>query len=179
MATPWNHIIQFLTGDYHRIVSIKANPKKSDIPVIFLTALSDIEDEQHGLEIGAVDYITKPIKPSVLVSKVNSLLRRIPIVEAESLVFQAGDIIIDREKYLVVIDGKEIQLARKEFELLSILATKPGRVFTREEILNRVWDDDVVVGERTIDVHIRKIREKTGTDHIKTIKGVGYKFDAR
>ncbi len=158
---------------------LKRYPELKDTIIVFFTARSEDFTQILGLDAGADDYITKPIKPSVLVSKVNSLLRRIPIVEAESLVFQAGDIIIDREKYLVVIDGKEIQLARKEFELLSILATKPGRVFTREEILNRVWDDDVVVGERTIDVHIRKIREKTGTDHIKTIKGVGYKFDAR
>ena len=132
-----------------------------------------------GLDAGADDYITKPIKPSVLISKVNSLLRRFPIPEEETKVFQAGDITIDRERYLIVIDGIEIQLARKEFELLDMLANRPGKIFSREDILMRVWDDDVVVGERTIDVHIRKIREKTGTDHIKTIKGVGYKFDPR
>ncbi|MFZ4546099.1 MAG: response regulator transcription factor [Bacteroidales bacterium] len=158
---------------------LKRYPELKDTIIVFFTARSEDFTQILGLDAGADDYITKPIKPSVLVSKVNSLLRRIPVVEEESTVFQAGDIIIDREKYVVIIDGKEIQLARKEFELLSILATKPGRVFTREEILNRVWDDDVVVGERTIDVHIRKIREKTATDHIKTIKGVGYKFDSR
>jgi two-component system alkaline phosphatase synthesis response regulator PhoP len=158
---------------------LKRYPELKDTIIVFFTARSEDFTQILGLDAGADDYITKPIKPSVLVSKVNSLLRRIPVIEEESMVFQAGDIIIDREKYMVIIDGKEIQLARKEFELLSILATKPGRVFTREEILNRVWDDDVVVGERTIDVHIRKIREKTGTDHIKTIKGVGYKFDSR
>jgi two-component system alkaline phosphatase synthesis response regulator PhoP len=158
---------------------LKRYPELKDTIIVFFTARSEDFTQILGLDAGADDYITKPIKPSVLVSKVNSLLRRIPVVEEESMVFQAGDIIIDREKYVVIIDGKEIQLARKEFELLSILATKPGRVFTREEILSRVWDDDVVVGERTIDVHIRKIREKTGTDHIKTIKGVGYKFDSR
>ena len=158
---------------------LKRYPELKDTIIVFFTARSEDFTQILGLDAGADDYITKPIKPSVLVSKVNSLLRRIPVVEEESMVFQAGDIIIDREKYVVIIDGKEIQLARKEFELLSILATKPGRVFTREEILSRVWDDDVVVGERTIDVHIRKIREKTATDHIKTIKGVGYKFDSR
>ncbi len=158
---------------------LKRYPELKDTIIVFFTARSEDFTQILGLDAGADDYITKPIKPSVLVSKVNSLLRRIPVVEEESMVFQAGDIIIDREKYVVIIDGKEIQLARKEFELLSILASKPGRVFTREEILNRVWDDDVVVGERTIDVHIRKIREKTATDHIKTIKGVGYKFDSR
>jgi two-component system alkaline phosphatase synthesis response regulator PhoP len=158
---------------------LKRYPELKETIIVFFTARSEDFTQILGLDAGADDYITKPIKPSVLVSKVNSLLRRIPVIEEESMVFQAGDIIIDREKYIVIIDGKEIQLARKEFELLSILAAKPGRVFTREEILNRVWDDDVVVGERTIDVHIRKIREKTATDHIKTIKGVGYKFDSR
>lgn len=150
-----------------------------DTIIVFFTARSEDFTQILGLDAGADDYITKPIKPSVLISKVNSLLRRIPILVEESKVFQAGDITIDRERYLIMIEGNEIQLARKEFELLSMLATKPGKVFTREDILTRVWDDDVVVGERTIDVHIRKIREKTGTDHIKTIKGVGYKFDAR
>ncbi len=158
---------------------LKRFPELKDTIIVFFTARSEDFTQILGLDAGADDYITKPIKPSVLISKVNSLLRRIPVQEADSTVFQAGDITIDREKYLVTIEGKEIQLARKEFELLSILAAKPGKVFTREDILMRVWDDDVVVGERTIDVHIRKIREKTGTDHIKTIKGVGYKFDPR
>ncbi len=158
---------------------LKRFPELKDTIIVFFTARSEDFTQILGLDAGADDYITKPIKPSVLISKVNSLLRRIPVVEEESKVFQAGDITIDRERYLITIEGKEIQLARKEFELLNILAAKPGKVFTREDILMRVWDDDVVVGERTIDVHIRKIREKTGTDHIKTIKGVGYKFDPR
>lgn len=158
---------------------LKRFPELKDTIIVFFTARSEDFTQILGLDAGADDYITKPIKPSVLISKVNSLLRRIPVQEEESKVFQAGDITIDRERYLITIDGNEIQLARKEFELLSMLAAKPGKVFSREDILMRVWDDDVVVGERTIDVHIRKIREKTGTDHIKTIKGVGYKFDPR
>ncbi len=158
---------------------LKRFPELKDTIIVFFTARSEDFTQILGLDAGADDYITKPIKPSVLISKVNSLLRRIPVQEKESKIFQAGDITIDRERYLIIINENEIQLARKEFELLSILASKPGKVFTRDDILMRVWDDDVVVGERTIDVHIRKIREKTGTDHIKTIKGVGYKFDPR
>ena len=158
---------------------LKRFPELKDTIIVFFTARSEEFTQILGLDAGADDYITKPIKPSVLISKVNSLLRRIHVFAPDSTVFQAGNITIDRERYLITIDGNEIQLARKEFELLSMLAAKPGKVFTRDEILKRVWDDDVVVGERTIDVHIRKIREKTGTDHLKTIKGIGYKFDPR
>jgi len=158
---------------------LKRFPELKDTIIVFFTARNEDFTQILGLDAGADDYITKPIKPSLLISKVNSLLRRFPIQEENATFFEVGDITIDREKYLIIIGGNEIQLARKEFELLSMLAAKPGKVFTREDILNRVWDNDVVVGERTIDVHIRKIREKTGTDHIKTIKGVGYKFDPR
>ena len=158
---------------------LKRFPELKDTIIVFFTARSEDFTQILGLDAGADDYITKPIKPSVLISKVNSLLRRISLDEGESTRFQAGDIIIDREKYIVIIEKQEIQLAHKEFELLCMLASKPGKVFSREDILSRVWDDDVIVGERTIDVHIRKIREKTGTDHIKTVKGVGYKFDPR
>jgi len=158
---------------------LKRFQELKDTIIVFFTARSEDFTQILGLDAGADDYITKPIKPSLLISKVNSLLRRIPLQDEDSKVFEAGDITIDRERYLITIDGNEIQLARKEFELLSILAAKPGKVFSRDDILMRVWDEDVVVGERTIDVHIRKIREKTGTDHIKTIKGVGYKFDPR
>jgi len=158
---------------------LKRFQELKDTIIVFFTARSEDFTQILGLDAGADDYITKPIKPSLLISKVNSLLRRIPVQDEDSKVFEAGDITIDRERYLITIDGNEIQLARKEFELLSILAAKPGKVFSRDDILMRVWDEDVVVGERTIDVHIRKIREKTGTDHIKTIKGVGYKFDPR
>ena len=144
--------------------------------IVFFTARSEDFTQILSLDAGGDDYITKPIKPALLVSKVNSLLRRHKVVKQVSKVYQAGDLVIDKEKYLVFREGKEIQLARKEFELLNLLATRPDRVFTRDEILNQVWDDDVVVGERTIDVHIRKIREKTGSNHIRTMKGVGYKF---
>lgn len=144
--------------------------------IVFFTARSEDFTQILSLDAGGDDYITKPIKPALLVSKVNSLLRRHKVVKQVSKVYQAGDLIIDKEKYLVFKDGKEIQLARKEFELLNLLASRPDRVYTRDEILNQVWDENVVVGERTIDVHIRKIREKTGSDHIRTLKGVGYKF---
>lgn len=144
--------------------------------IVFFTARSEDFTQILSLDAGGDDYITKPIKPALLVSKVNSLLRRHKVVKQVSKVYQAGDLIIDKEKYLVFKDGREIQLARKEFELLNLLASRPDRVYTRDEILNQIWDDDVVVGERTIDVHIRKIREKTGSDHIRTLKGVGYKF---
>ena len=144
--------------------------------IVFFTARNEDFTQILGLDAGADDYITKPIKPSVLVSKVNSLLRRHNDVKNSGTQYEAGDLIIDKEKYLVYKDGNEIQLARKEFELLNLLASKPDRVFTRDEILNQVWDEDVVVGERTIDVHIRKLREKTGSENIKTLKGVGYKF---
>ncbi len=144
--------------------------------IVFFTARSEDFTQILSLDAGGDDYITKPIKPALLVSKVNSLLRRHKVVKQVSKVYQAGDLIIDKEKYLVFKEGREIQLARKEFELLNLLASRPDRVYTRDEILSQVWDDDVVVGERTIDVHIRKIREKTGSDHIRTLKGVGYKF---
>jgi two-component system alkaline phosphatase synthesis response regulator PhoP len=144
--------------------------------IVFFTARSEDFTQILSLDAGGDDYITKPIKPALLVSKVNSLLRRHKVVKQVSKVYQAGDLIIDKEKYLVFKEGQEIQLARKEFELLNLLASRPDRVYTRDEIMNQVWDDDVVVGERTIDVHIRKIREKTGSDHIRTLKGVGYKF---
>jgi len=155
---------------------LKRIPALSDALVVFFTARSEDFTQILSLDAGGDDYITKPIKPAVLISKVNSLMRRQTQVKGASVVFEAGDLMIDREKYAVYREGKEIQLARKEFELLRLMASKPDKVFTRDEILSRVWDDDVIVGERTIDVHIRKIREKTGSDHIRTIKGVGYKF---
>jgi two-component system alkaline phosphatase synthesis response regulator PhoP len=155
---------------------LKRIPSLDRSLIVFFTARSEDFTQILSLDAGGDDYITKPIKPAVLISKLNSLLRRHnPAKDTQSLL-EVGDVQIDREKYLVYRNGAEIQLARKEFELLNLLASKPEKVFTRDEILNRVWDDDVIVGERTIDVHIRKIREKTGSDHIKTIKGVGYKF---
>jgi len=144
--------------------------------VVFFTARNEEFTQILSLDAGGDDYITKPIKPSVLVSKVKSLLRRHKAFKEQSKVYEVGDMIIDKEKHLVFREGKEIELARKEFDLLDLLASKPDRVFTREEILSQVWTGDVIVGARTIDVHIRKIREKTGSVHIRTIKGGGYKF---
>jgi len=130
-----------------------------------------------GFDAGADDYITKPIKPKVLVSKVNALLRRVlKGDDSQEDITQVGDIIINREEYKIVKKGKEIILPRKEFELLALLTSKPNKVFKREVILDKVWGNEVVVGGRTIDVHIRKLREKIGEDHFKTVKGVGYKF---
>ena len=143
--------------------------------ISFLTARSEDYSQIAGFEVGADDYITKPIKPKVLVSKIKGLLRRAVAVEFKPI----GDLVIDREKYLVIKKGEEIFLPRKEFELLALLMSKPENVFTRETIFNGVWGHDIVVGDRTIDVHIRKLREKIGDDYIKTIKGVGYKFSEK
>jgi two-component system alkaline phosphatase synthesis response regulator PhoP len=130
-----------------------------------------------GFEVGADDYITKPIKPKLLVSKVKSLLRRLKEEEKPQSALVINGIEINREEYKIIKDGVGIVLPRKEFELFHLLASKPGKVFDREEILEKVWGNDVVVGERTIDVHIRKLREKLGEELIKTIKGIGYKID--
>ena len=147
--------------------------------IIFLTARGEDYSQIAGFEAGADDYVTKPVKPRVLVSRIKALLRRYKDEprDEDSQVLSFDNLIIDREKYVVIKDGQEYNLARKEFELLSLLASKPNRVFTREEILSAIWGDDVVVGDRTIDVHVRKIREKLGDLGIKTIKGVGYKFE--
>ncbi len=154
---------------------LRMQPAFNDTLIIFLTALSDEGTEIKGLETGADDYLTKPISPKVLVSKVNALFRRINKEETSAL--QVGDLKIDREKYMVNFQGNDIILARKEFELLALLASKPGKVFLRNEILNQVWGTEVIVGDRTIDVHIRKIRQKLNLDCITTVKGVGYKFE--
>jgi two-component system alkaline phosphatase synthesis response regulator PhoP len=143
--------------------------------IIFLTALNDESTQIRGLETGADDYISKPVSPKVFISRVNALFRRVPKKESKAL--QIDGLIIDPEKFLVEFEGKEIQLAKKEFELLHLLASKPGRVFLRNEILSQVWGNEVIVGDRTIDVHIRKIRQKLGVDCITTVKGVGYKFE--
>jgi two-component system alkaline phosphatase synthesis response regulator PhoP len=143
--------------------------------IIFLSALSDENTEIRGLETGADDYITKPISPKVLISKVNALFRR--VAKGENTILQLGDLSINREKYNVTYKNAPITLARKEFELLSLLASKPGKVFLRNEILEKVWGTEVIVGDRTIDVHVRKIRQKIGVDCISTVKGVGYKFE--
>ena len=145
--------------------------------ITFLTARGEDYSQVAGFEAGADDYITKPVKPKVLISKVKALLRRLKEQDEQSdEIKKVGNIIINREEYKVVNDGKEIVLPRKEFELLSLLTSKPDKVFKREVILDKVWGQEVVVGGRTIDVHIRKLREKIGDHHFKTVKGVGYKF---
>ncbi len=152
---------------------LRTIPELDNTIIIFLTALVDDDFQIKGLELGADDYIAKPISPNVLVSKVNALFRRTKNAEPT----QNKDFDINSEKYLVVVQGEEIILARKEFELISLLHSKPGRVYLRNEILQTVWGNEVIVGDRTIDVHVRKIRAKLGVDCIKTIKGVGYKFE--
>jgi two-component system alkaline phosphatase synthesis response regulator PhoP len=146
--------------------------------IAFLTARGEDYSQVAGFEAGADDYITKPVKPKVLMSRIKALLRRRPMPEQEvpgKIEFE--DLIIDPERYHVELKGAVIELPRKEFELLSLLASKPGKVFAREEIMDRIWGTVVIVGGRTIDVHIRKLREKIGDDRIKTVKGVGYKFE--
>jgi len=151
-------------------------PELSNAVITFLTARGEDYSQLAGFDAGADDYITKPIKPKVLLSKVKALLRRFkePSDETDSL--NLGDITINRDEYKVMKGKKEIVLPRKEFELLTLLASKPGKVFKREDILDKVWGNEVIVGGRTIDVHIRKLREKIGDDRFKTVKGVGYKF---
>lgn len=155
---------------------IKADSDFNQTYVVFLTARSEDYSEIEGLDAGADDYIAKPIKPKVLVTRLNAILRR-KIKEAASPSIKVKDIFIDRESFLIYRGDQKIQLARKEFELLFLLASKPGKVFTRENILEKVWGDEVLVVDRTIDVHIRKIREKLGDEYIGTVKGVGYKFE--
>lgn len=145
--------------------------------IVFLTARSEEYSEIAGFNVGADDYISKPIKPRVLVSRINAILRRKTKNEVQPRI-EISDLVIDRESFTVYKADKPLQMAKKEFELLFLLATKPGKVFTRENILEKVWGDDVLVVDRTIDVHIRKIREKLGNEYISTVKGVGYKFEA-
>lgn len=143
--------------------------------IIFLTAVNDDGSQIRGLETGADDYVSKPVSPKVFLSRVNALFRRLNKTEIKTL--ELENIKIDPERFMVQVDGSDIVLAKKEFELLYLLAQKPGRVFLRNEILNQVWGNDVIVGDRTIDVHIRKIRQKLGIDCVTTVKGVGYKFE--
>ena len=156
---------------------LRSQPAFDDTLIIFLTAVNDDKTEIKGLETGADDYITKPVSPKVLTTRVNALFRRKrKDSDDENKTLQIDNIKIDPIQFLVFVDGKEIVLAKKEFELLYLLASAPGRVFLRNEILNKVWGADVIVGDRTIDVHIRKIRQKLNLDCIATVKGVGYKF---
>lgn len=156
---------------------MRNTPGLENTIITFLTARGEDYSQVAGFDAGADDYITKPIKPKVLVSKVKALLRRLKEerTEVEDIV-KVGNIVINREEYKIVNNGEEITLPRKEFELLSLLTSKPSKVFKREVILDKVWGNEVVVGGRTIDVHIRKLREKIGDHHFKTVKGVGYKF---
>jgi len=154
---------------------LRSQPAFKNTLILFLTALSDEGTQVKGLETGADDYVSKPISPKVFISRVNALFRRIKREGAK--VITINGLTIDPEKFIVQYEGKDISLAKKEFELLYLLASKPGRVFVRNEILNQVWGAEVIVGDRTIDVHIRKIRQKLGIDCITTVKGVGYKFE--
>lgn len=144
--------------------------------ITFLTARGEDYSQVAGFDAGADDYITKPVRPKVLMSKVKALLRRFKSDTLESNIYEIGEIIINRDEYKISSDGVEMTLPRKEFELLSLLTSEPNKVFKRDDILNTVWGNEVVVGGRTIDVHIRKLREKLGDDKFKTVKGVGYKF---
>lgn len=158
---------------------IREIPELKDVIITFLTARNEDYSQVAGFEVGADDYIAKPIKPKLLVSKVKGLLRRLKeeVETTDSTSIQVGNLQINREEYKVIKDSQTIVLPRKEFELLYLLASKPGKVFTRSEILDKVWGNEVIVGGRTIDVHIRKLREKIDDDIFKTIKGVGYKIE--
>lgn len=157
--------------------NLRKIPELKRTIITFLTARGEDYSQVAGFDSGADDYITKPIKPKLLVSKVKALLRRVKEEQPINDVLNVGNIEINREEYKIVSDGKEIILPRKEFELFYLLASKPGKVFKREEILDKVWGNEVIVGGRTIDVHIRKLREKIGDELFKTIKGVGYKLE--
>ncbi|GAB4375951.1 MAG: response regulator transcription factor [Salibacteraceae bacterium] len=157
-------------------IQLREKPETRDTIIAFLTARGEDYSQIAGFEAGADDYIAKPIKPRVLISRLKALLRRKQKPE-EEIKTEVNSLKIDRDRYVVIKDGKELNLPKKEFELLALLISVPGKVFTRENILSTVWGEDVVVGDRTIDVHIRKLREKIGSNHIRTIKGVGYKFE--
>lgn len=154
---------------------LRMQPAFKETLIIFLTAVNDERTQIQGLETGADDYLSKPVSPKVFVSRVNALFRR--VTKTENKAITIDKLTIDPEKFLVKVADSDVVLAKKEFELLYLLAQKPGRVFLRNEILNHVWGNDVIVGDRTIDVHIRKIRQKLGIDCVTTVKGVGYKFE--
>lgn len=161
---------------------IRENKSLDNTLVAFLTARGEDYSQVAGFEAGGDDYITKPIKPRLLISRIKALLKRVNRINAVEqngyqLKVQKGDLLIDREKYVVYKNDKEVVLPKKEFELLNLLSSKPGKVFTRDEIFRLVWGENIIVGDRTIDVHVRKLREKIGDEYIKTVKGVGYKFN--
>ena len=158
---------------------LRSNNANDKIIVAFLTARNEDFTQIAALDTGGDDFITKPIRPQVLISRIKALLRRGGADSLKNLsdILEFNDFTIDKEKVKVIVKGKSIDLAKKEFELLHLLASKPGRVFTRDEIFSKIWGTEVIVGNRTIDVHIRKVREKIGEDYIKTVKGIGYKFD--
>ncbi|MDP4710774.1 MAG: response regulator transcription factor [Saprospiraceae bacterium] len=158
---------------------LRAKPAFDHTLIAFLTAREEDYSQIAALDVGGDDYITKPIRPRVFVSRIKALLRRADKQNEfkDSGVLSVGDLSIDKERVTVTRSGEEIELAKKEFELLYLLVSKPGKVFSREEIFNKIWGSDVIVGNRTIDVHIRKLREKIGENYIKTIKGIGYKFE--
>jgi two-component system alkaline phosphatase synthesis response regulator PhoP len=162
---------------------IRSIPELHHVLIAFLTARGEDYSQIAGFEAGADDYITKPVKPKVLISRIKAILKRSgslshgkPEEDGNRISVLPDGLIIDREKYLIVRDGTEISLPRKEFELLALLSSRPEKVFNRADIFHAVWGDDIIVGDRTIDVHIRKLREKIGEEKIKTVKGVGYKY---
>lgn len=162
--------------DGMEVCSIIREEKNIEQPIIaFLTSRSEDYSQIAGFEVGADDYITKPIRPRVLISRIEALLRRKTKPALQKI--SDSSLYLDRERFLLIKDGVDLQLPKKEFELLELLVNKPGKVFTRDEILGKVWGNDTVVGERTVDVHIRKLREKIGDDYIRTIKGVGYTYN--
>jgi len=156
---------------------IREIPSLKNSRIIFLSARNEDYTQISAFDAGADDYISKPVKPKILLKKISSIFKRIHKKENKIQLIDLGEIKIDRNKYLVFINKNEIQLPKKEFELFFLLASKPGNVFSRDEIMNKVWGSDVIVGDRTIDVHIRKLREKIGDLYFKTVKGIGYKFN--
>ena len=156
---------------------IREIPSLNNTHIIFLSARNEDYTQISAFDAGADDYISKPVKPKILLKKISSIFKRIQKKENKSQLIDLGEIKIDRAKYLVFINKNEIQLPKKEFELFFLLASKPGDVFSRDQIMNKVWGSDIIVGDRTIDVHIRKLREKIGDLYFKTVKGVGYKFN--
>jgi two-component system alkaline phosphatase synthesis response regulator PhoP len=157
---------------------LRSSPETKNALIVFLTARTEDYSQIAGLDAGADDYISKPLKPRVLISRIHALLRRRTNPDGPSgIVDVGGGIKINKESYSVSLGDEQLSLPKKEFELISLLASKPGKVFSREDILHKIWGEDVVVGDRTIDVHIRKLRQKLGDDKIKTLKGIGYKFE--